>query len=60
MSLINEKGEKMPLYFCHQSFYNQMNTFVKDFKIKNKKNPTEAEFSKKALEVLNTMSYGKY
>ena len=52
MSLINEKGEKTPLYLLHKKFYKEMNSYLMAFKAKNKAYPSDAEFKKKALEVL--------
>lgn len=52
MSLINERGEKTPLYELHKEFYREMNSYLLAFKGKNKAYPSDAAFRKKALEVL--------
>jgi hypothetical protein len=54
MSLINERGEKTPLYELHQKFYKEMNSYLMAYKAKTKAYPLETEFKKKALEVLNS------
>lgn len=55
MSLINEKGEKMPLYFFHQKYYQQLNDYLKEFKKQNNNYPSSEVFAKKALEVINNL-----
>lgn len=55
MSLINERGEKTPLYHLHKMFYAQMNRYVQEYKVKMKAYPTDLEFKKKALEVLGSI-----
>lgn len=55
MSLINESGEKMPLYYLHQKFYQQMNRFLINYKASNKVDPSAAVFRKKAVEVLDAL-----
>lgn len=55
MSLINEQGEKMPLYFLHQKYYQQMNSFLINYKASNKAAPSAEVFRKKALEVLDAL-----
>ena len=52
MSLINESGTKMPLYFTHQNFYIKMNNYLKTYKTTNGTYPSTEDFRKKALEVL--------
>jgi hypothetical protein len=55
MSLINESGVKMPLYFTHQNFYKKMNNYLITYKKDNNAYPSTEDFRKKALEVLNTL-----
>lgn len=55
MSLIDEKGDKRPLYFLHQNFYSQMNAYLKLYKKENKNYPTSEVFAKKAIEVLKEL-----
>lgn len=55
MSLINESGNKMPLYFTHQNFYIKMNNYLKTYKSTNNSYPSTEDFRKKALEVLGTL-----
>lgn len=55
MSLINESGTKMPLYFTHQSFYIKMNNYLQTYKATNNAYPSADDFKKKALEVLGTL-----
>ncbi len=55
MSLINEGGIKMPLYFTHQNFYIKMNNYLKTYKAANNAYPSTEDFRKKALEVLFTL-----
>lgn len=55
MSLINENGEKMPLYFLHKKFYKQMNSFLAAYKANNHIYPSVSEFRKNALKVLDSL-----
>lgn len=55
MSLINEQGEKTRLYFLHQNFYQKMNTYLKEEKLKNNAYPNSEQFRAKAIEVLATL-----
>ena len=55
MSLINEQGEKRPMYYFHKEYYQKMNDYLKVFKNKNKKYPDSKEFNNKALEVLKSI-----
>ncbi len=56
MSLINESGVKMPLYFTHQNFYKKMNNYLITYKADNNNSlPSTEDFRKKALEILNTL-----
>jgi hypothetical protein len=55
MSLISERGEKTPLYVLHQKFYKEMNSYLMAYKAKTKAYPSDLEFKKKALEVLNNL-----
>jgi len=52
MSLINEKGEKRPTYFLHQNYYKQLNEYLKNYKLQNKVYPSQEDFKKEALKVL--------
>jgi hypothetical protein len=53
MSLINEEGEKMPVYFLHQNYYKQMNAYLKSYKEENGNYPDYPKFKEQALSVLN-------
>jgi hypothetical protein len=55
MSLINEAGVKRPLYYLHQNYYKEMNTYIETYKTSNNKYPSNEEFKKKALEVLDIL-----
>ncbi len=55
MSLINERGEKTALYHLHQKFYRTMNAYLAAYKTGKKTYPSDAEFRKKALEVLDEL-----
>ena len=55
MSLINEQGERMPLYFLHQKYYQQMNRFLINYTAGNNAAPSAEVFRKKALEVLDAL-----
>nr|WP_294899153.1 hypothetical protein [uncultured Pedobacter sp.] len=55
MSLINEQGVKTKLYYLHQSFYEKMNDYLKQEKLKNNAYPTSEQFRTKAIEVLSTL-----
>ena len=57
MSLINESGKRMPLYYLHQNYYNKMNSFIKNYKDANKVDPSDKDFRKKALEVLDSINF---
>ena len=56
MSLINEKGEKRATYYLHQNYYKQLNNYLKNYKIKNNKYPSQEDFKIEALRVLETVS----
>ncbi len=53
MSLINEEGEKMPVFFLHQNYYKAMNAFLKDYKEEHGSYPEHEVFKEEALLVLN-------
>jgi len=55
MSLINEQGKKRPLYYLHQNYYKEMNTYIETYKTSNNKYPSNEEFKNKALEVLDIL-----
>lgn len=57
MSLIDEQGKRMPLYYLHKSFYQQMNRFIQQYKQANRAYPPDALFRKKALEVLDQENF---
>lgn len=52
MSLINEKGEKRPLYYLHQNYYKQVNEYLKKYIGQYKVYPSHEDFKKEALQVL--------
>jgi hypothetical protein len=49
--LINDKGEKTPLYYTHQNFYKEGISWVKKYVKKNKRMPSQDEFLKKKLNL---------
>lgn len=53
MSLINEQGEKMPLYHLHQKYYFNMNEYLSEYKKANQRYPSERLFREKAMDVIN-------
>ena len=53
MSLINEQGEKMPLYHLHQKYYINMNKYLSEYKKANQRYPSERLFREKAMDVIN-------
>jgi len=57
MSLINEEGKKMPLYHLHKKFYTEMNGYLNSYKAKHKRFLANADFRKKAIEVLDMISF---
>jgi hypothetical protein len=59
MSLINERGEKTPVYKLHQYYYKQMNRYLKKYKKKKKEYPSDADFRKKAVDVLMAVDFSK-
>ncbi|GAA4282203.1 hypothetical protein [Gaetbulibacter aestuarii] len=56
MSLINEEGEKRPLYYLHKNYYEKMNDYLKSYKSENNQYPAQEEFNKKALSVLEELN----
>ena len=52
MSLINEKGEKRPMYYLHQNYYKKVNEYLKKYKVQNKVYPKHEDFKKEALKIL--------
>lgn len=48
--LINEKGEKTPLYYTHQNFYLEAKQYLREYLAKNKKMPSQDEFRKAAVD----------
>lgn len=55
MSLINESGTKMSLYYTHQNFYIKMNSYLKTYKATNNVYPSSDDFRRKAIEILATL-----
>ena len=55
MSLINEEGEKRPLYFLHQNYYRAMNDFLETYKNQNNQYPKQKIFNQKAIEILKSL-----
>jgi hypothetical protein len=55
MSLIDESGTKTRQYTLHQSFYKQMNDFLKQEMQKNNKYPTADQYKTRAIQVLGTL-----
>ena len=55
MSLINEQGVKTKLYYLHEKFYQKMNDYLKEEKLKNNAYPTSEQFRTKAIQVLSTL-----
>ncbi|WP_438988712.1 hypothetical protein [Polaribacter sp.] len=55
MSLINEAGEKRPLYYLHQNYYKKMNTYLKIYHKKNKQYPSKETFNNEAIRVLKSL-----
>jgi hypothetical protein len=53
MSLINEKGEKRPMYYLHQNYYKQLNEYLKNYKEQYKLYPNQEDFKIEALKVLD-------
>jgi hypothetical protein len=53
--LINDKGEKTPLYYTHQKFYQESKAWLKNYTLKYHKMPSQEEFRKAAIKfnVLN-------
>ena len=53
MSLINEKGEKRPMYYLHQNYYKQVNDYLKKYNAEYKVYPSLDDFKMEALKVLD-------
>jgi hypothetical protein len=53
MSLINENGEKRPMYFLHQNYFKKMNEYLKNYKLEKKAYPSQETFKIEALKVLD-------
>jgi hypothetical protein len=47
--LINERGEKTPLYYTHQQFYKESREWLRSYTNKNHKMPSQQEFIKAAI-----------
>ena len=50
--LIDDKGKKQPIYYTHQDFYKRAKQYVEAYRKKHKKNPTQEEFLKTAIDWL--------
>jgi hypothetical protein len=48
--LINDKGEKTPLYNTHKEFYLESKVFLREYVKRNKKMPSESEFRSAAIK----------
>ncbi len=57
MSLINEDGKKMPLYHLHKKFYSEMNDYLNGYKAKKKVYPSDKDFRKKAIEIIDLQAF---
>lgn len=55
MSLINEQGEKRPLYYLHKNYFTELNNYLKTYKYKNQKYPNSTQFKNRAIEVLKKL-----
>jgi hypothetical protein len=55
MSLINEDGQKRPMYYLHQNYYMQLNDYLKNFKIQHLTYPSHENFKKQALGILDSV-----
>jgi len=55
MSLINEKGEKRPMYYLHQNYYKELNEYLKKYRQQHKVYPTHEDFKIEALNVLESV-----
>jgi hypothetical protein len=48
--LINEQGEKTPLYFTHQLFYEEAQEWLRSYSTTHQKMPSQEEFMQAAIE----------
>lgn len=55
MSLINEKGEKRPMFYLHHNYYKGINEYLKKYKIEYKAYPTHEDFKVEALKILENV-----
>lgn len=53
MYLINEQGEKTPLYYLHKRFYAAMRDYLAEYRRTRNTDPAFRDFRQKALEVLD-------
>lgn len=53
MSLINERGEKRPMYYLHHNYYKQVNDYLKMYRATNHHHPSHDEFKAEALKILD-------
>ncbi|NVJ89074.1 MAG: hypothetical protein HWD82_06500 [Flavobacteriaceae bacterium] len=56
MSLINEAGKKTKLYYLHQQYYQKVNIYLEAYKKQHKTYPSNEEFNKKALNILQNIN----
>jgi hypothetical protein len=57
MSLIDESGKKMPLYWLHKHYYDHMNRFLTNYNLLHKTYPPDTLFRKEALQFLEADRY---
>ena len=57
MSLINEHGEKRPLYYLHKTYYKKMNSYLEIYKTENGMFPDSSIFNSKAIDVIDGLDY---
>ncbi len=48
--LINDKDEKMPLYYTHQQFYKEAKVWLRNYVVKHKRIPSQNEYFKAAVD----------
>lgn len=59
MSLIDEQGQKQPLYYFHKAYWQQMKNYVKNQTAKNGSAPSKAEFNKQAIKTIRNLNWEK-
>ncbi len=55
MSLINEEGEKKPVYYLHKNYYKKTNEYLFSYMKKNGRYPSTSEFRIKAVDILDSL-----